>query len=89
MTSPVNNSNIFRNLLSTTSILFFHVKFSSMIMPRNLIEFSLLVSMLLNAIVDSCNRGDSHIDSLWNKTYFILFVFSGSLFAKNHSLKKV
>ena len=56
-----------------------------------MIEFSLLISMLLNVIVGSCDGKESHIDTLWSKTYFVFvfccfFAFSESLFAKNHSL---
>ena len=45
--------------------------------PRNLIVFSLLISMLLNVIVGSC-EGENHT--------LTLFAFSESLFAKNQSL---
>ena len=76
------NSNIFRNFI----FWFFHVKFSSMITPRNLTEFSLLNSMLWKVMVGSYNGRESHIDTLWNKTCFVFLAFSESLFAKNHSL---
>ena len=41
-----------------------HVKFSSIITPRNLIEFSLLILILLNVIVVSCDGRESHIETL-------------------------
>ena len=56
-----------------------HVKFSSIITPRNLIESSLLLLILLNVIVGSCDGRESHIEILWNKTYFVFFAFSERL----------
>ena len=85
MISPLKNSNILKNLFSTTSIWFFHVKFSSLITPRNLPGFSLLISMLLNVMDGSCNRRESHIGSLQSKTYF--FVFSENLASFNSLLR--
>ena len=54
-----------------------------MIMPRNLTEFSLLISMLLNAMVGSCNGRQSDIAHEIKHT-LLFFAFNESLFAKNH-----
>ena len=63
-----------------------------MITPRNLIKFVLLISVLVNIMIGSCNRmvgscngRESHIVTLWNKSYLAFFVFSENLLAKNHS----
>ena len=64
-----------------------------MITPRNLAEFSLLVSTLFNVIVDSLNRRELHIDTLiiflqlvMIIIIFFFFAFNESFFAKNHLL---
>ena len=70
----------------------FHAKFTTMITPRNLAEFSLLVLTLFNVVVDSLNRRELHIDTLIIFLqlvmifFFFFFAFNESFFAKNHLL---